>query len=299
MPTGINYLTEVWNTVHGCTPISAACARCYASAITHRFHAAKGLTNSSGAFNGKVVCDESKLTMPLHWKRPRVIGCNFMADTFHDAVPDHFIDRIMAVAMLCPQHRFMFLTKRAKRMAEYFSFTRGPTNVLARVLDAARGMDKPKGWTAPMPAGWPYPNVYLGVTVEDQQRADERLAELAKFASSGWATWISAEPLLEAIDILPACGFQEQIAPHFNQDGDFLGDETVAIPQTAPALCVCGCESGPGRRRMRDDWARRLRDQCQAAGVAFWMKQCEVNGRVTENLADFPADLRIRQTPGI
>jgi len=301
VPTGITYLDEAWNTVYGCTPISPGCANCYAAEVTFGL-ARKGQTNKAGLsngrdFNGVVRCLEDRLTMPLHWKRPRVIGVNFMGDTFHESVPSRFILKLFAVMSLCPQHQFMMLTKRAGEMAGWFA-QYGSDEVyrqVSRWLDHEDGdpLGEGKIWDAAHNlAGvlpWPLPNVLLGVTVEDQQRADERIPWLLKCPGR---KWLSVEPMLEPINLrtgvyASVCGGERGTS----LDGLAMGDGI--------SLVIVGCESiqrRPGRP-MSLDWARSLRDQCKAAGVAYYVKQLEVDGKVTDHMPDFPADLRIREFP--
>lgn len=198
--------------------------------------------------------------------RSRRIFVNSMSDLFHENVTDEMRDKIFAVMALCPQHTFQVLTKRPARMLEYFKgLLCGRISFeAARIIEAnwprLRAMPEGFRWSVEEPfvcrvSGgvgeyWPLRNVWLGVSVEDQKTADDRLDYLCEIASRGWQTMVSFEPLLGAVD--PGSWWLS------------LGARTWAI---------VGGESGPAARPMHPEWARGLRDQCAAAGVPFFFKQ--------------------------
>lgn len=300
--SSIEWTDATWNPIVGCSIVSPGCTNCYAMGIAHRFREmyqgrawsgkpAGGLTKS---VNGKAVwtgmlglAPDHIITAPLRWKRPRRIFVNSMGDLFHEDVPDAWIDRVFAVMALCPQHTFQILTKRAKRMREY----------MARVLGATefpRGFRCPpwpnllnrveRDWIKENPnymkdirpllmrnirvlADGPLPNVWLGVSCEDQRRADERVPDL--LATPAAVRFVSAEPLLGPIDFTM-----------LHHDGvvniDALNG-SHGISTKAPSVkldwIIAGGESGPGARPMHPDWVRAIRDQCAAAGTAFFFKQ--------------------------
>jgi len=158
--TAIPWAEKAWNVTRGCTLVSAGCYNCYARAYHHRFEEYRGW----GPF-GEVVTLPEKLDEPRHWKKPaRVFVCS-RSDLFHAAVPDLFIRAVIATAQECPQHTFLFLTKRPERMLD-FNFP---------------------------------PNAWAGVTVENQAAADERLPLLAQVDAP--VRFVSVEPLLESVDL--------------------------------------------------------------------------------------------------
>lgn len=265
--TKIEWTEATWNPITGCSVHSPGCTNCYAMKLAGtrlRNHPSReGLTIETKAgpvWTGEVRFNHQWLDQPLRWSRPRLIFVCAHADLFHEAVPDEWIDRVFAVMALAPRHTFQVLTKRADRMRAYLS---GFTCDGARrfhVADAAgRMMEDGDRAHATIAANcdWPLPNVWLGVSAEDQLRADERVPDL--IATPAAVRWVSAEPLLGPID---------------------LGQLQEGLPKNAwltwlDALdwVVVGGESGHGARPMHPDWARNLRDQCAETGVAFHFKQ--------------------------
>lgn len=302
--TKIEWTDATWNVVNGCTVHSPGCTNCYAMKQAHRFPPRQGLTlktNGGMVWTGEVRFNEAVLTQPLRWKRRRRIFVCAHGDLFHESVPDAWIDRVFAVMALCPQHQFQVLTKRSARMREYLRNT-GDMGIChgtpRRVWQAMYGEAKSPAsaevldswYGGPTRAQWPLPNVWLGVSVEDQARADERVPDL--LATPAAVRWLSCEPLLGPIKLprvdfhCDLCGGTGMLARwpkgkchHCNGRGDIPSistDPKFGTPLT-PMRCidwiVVGGESGPKARPMHPDWARSLRDQCEAAGVPFLFKQ--------------------------
>ena len=116
----IEWTNATWNPVVGCTKVSEGCKNCYAEKMAGRIATmsnkaamkyAKVVTHK-GKWSGEIYCDESVLDKPLHWRKPRMIFVCSMGDLFHKDVPFEFIDKVMAIISLCPQHTFQILTKR-------------------------------------------------------------------------------------------------------------------------------------------------------------------------------------------
>lgn len=243
--SAIQWTDATWNPTTGCTKVSPGCAHCYIER-TPAFRIA-GRTFVKGHI--PLQLHEDRLEQPLRWRKPRRVFVNSLSDLFHDDVPDEFIDRVFAVMALCPQHTFQLLTKRAGRMREYLSFTRGPCNVLTRVITAAREMPKPKSWTAPGAFGWPYRNVRVGVSIENQPMADKRFPIICELGEAGWNTMVSLEPLLGPVRI---------------------PDRYLALGRKA--WCIPGGESGPRARPCALQWIESIVEQCPT-GVACFVKQ--------------------------
>jgi len=307
--TKIEWTQDTWNPVTGCSVVSPGCANCYAMGLagTRLAHhpSRAGLTTMSKAgpvWNGKVRLNEDWLTQPLKWKRPRMIFVCAHGDLFHENVPDEWIDRVFAVMALSPQHTFQVLTKRAQRMREYMVSSR---------RDAWSIAADPMGDFAPLSpqeyanrahiavsvptlecirwesvfSRFPLPNVWLGVSTEDQPRADERVPEL--LATPAAVRFVSAEPLLGAIDFnkIDIAAWLRRYRPD-SDIGLNAYDPDMRFPLLSPFehfgsgasypgldWIIVGGESGPNARPMHPDWARNIRDQCAEAGVPFFFKQ--------------------------
>lgn len=258
------YWDVSWSPIRGCSHDSPGCANCWAERMAGRF-SGRGrpfdrIASPLGMWTGRVELIESELVKPLHWRKPRVIALNWMGDLFHESLPDEAIDRVFAVMALCQQHKFLVLTKRSGHMMRHF--TCWPERQ-ERVDDAIHSMQK-KGRCV----DWPLPNVALGVSVEDQQRADERIPDL--LATPAAMRFVSVEPMLGVVDLTDVTAdTPETRGP---TQWDVLDDTGEEAPARLDWV-VCGGESGPGARPMHPDWARSLRDQCQAAGTPFLFKQ--------------------------
>lgn len=256
--TRIEWTDQTWNPIRGCTRVSEGCRHCYAERQAARFAGPgqpfDGYVTGSGAgarWTGRVELVEAKLYEPLGWRRPRRVFVNSMSDLFHESLPDECIDRVFAVMALAPQHTFQVLTKRHERMREYMSGDRyGVVNAAVEIVSDARGDVAGLVQRENMDATglWPLPNVWLGMSVEDQPTADERMPVLS--ATPAAVRYVSAEPLLGPVDLRPWL---------------------VATPRLD--WVIVGGESGPGARPMHPDWVRSLRDQCAEAGVPFFFKQ--------------------------
>jgi protein gp37 len=277
----IEWTEEVWNPIVGCSVISPGCTNCYAmrdawrkgfNPKTPQYHGLTRSVNDKPVWTGEVRLVDIALLKPLRRKAPTMYFVNSMSDLFHEEVPDAWIDKVFAVMALSPQHTFQVLTKRAKRMREYF--VSGREALHTRWLWAGRDM---LGCYAGgvINGVWPLPNVWLGVSTERQQEADVRIPEL--LATPAAIRFVSAEPLLGPIDLYngdpdPRLGGHK--ATHtFLGDWWQPGDNPKGPSRHGVDWVIVGGESGPGARPMHPDWPRSLRDQCAAAGVPFFFKQ--------------------------
>jgi len=208
--SSIEWTEVTWNPLTGCTKVSPGCKHCYAERMALRLQA-MGLDKYRNGF--RLTLHPAALTEPLRWKTPHLIFVNSMSDLFHPEVPVEFIQEVFSVMATAHWHTFQALTKRASRLRE---------------LDAL--------------LSWP-PNVWMGVSVEDQRYVD-RIDDLRETGAA--IKFLSCEPLLGPLPDLPLSGI------------DWV---------------IVGGESGPGARPMEAEWVREIRDQCLAAGVAFFFKQ--------------------------
>lgn len=283
--SAIEWTDATWNPVTGCSVVSPGCTNCYAMKLAGtrlRHHPSRrGLTQPSKAgpvWTGEVRLNAHWLDQPLQWRQPRRIFVCAHGDLFHEAVPDAWIDRVFAVMALAPQHTFQVLTKRAERMREYMTAA-GPRVLKLQVT--AHPASYHELHTGDRPA-WPLPNVWLGVSAEDQTRADERIPHL--LATPAAVRFVSLEPLLGPIDILPHLFiYTHEDNARLDSDEDLHASPLPwRDPATTPAADICsprldwviaGGESGHGARPSHPDWFRSLRDQCAAAEVPFFFQQ--------------------------
>jgi protein gp37 len=305
---------------HYCEKISPGCKNCYASKMQRRFRMPE-FQESRRREDIEVFLDESKLLGLLKRRKPAMIFPFDMTDLFGHWVPDEWLDKFFAVAALTPHITYQVLTKRAGRMRDYFAagvLLRQVTRIFDRWLPEIEGTEGYDLIVAKLLAGTPnggvcpystlaLPNVWLGVSCENQATADERIPLLLQTPAA--VRWVSAEPLLGPID------FGMRNLDH-NFSLNLLTGEVDAdsAPHHYGRLdqIIVGGESGSKARDFDIHWARDIRDQCAASGAAFFMKQMGSNA-ITElddviirennftgkggDMAEWPEDLRIRQFP--
>jgi len=222
----IKWTDETWNPVVGCTKVSAGCTNCYAERMARRLKAMgqeqyQGVVDKNG-WTGRVSLVETAFEKPLRWRKPRMVFVCSMGDLFHDAVSFEFIEEIWRRMAVTKRHTFQILTKRPKRLIEFYQhYCDGP--------DFEFHSD----------------NIWLGVSVENQATADERIPLLLETPAA--VHFVSYEPALGPIE---------------------FGEHYHAID-----WLICGGESGPGARPIHPDWARSARDQCVEADVPYFFKQ--------------------------
>lgn len=316
--SGIEWCDATWNPTAGCSIVSPGCTNCYAMRLAHRFGAKAGskfagltkAVNGNPVWNGVVHLDDAALQIPLRWRKPKRIFVNSMSDLFHESLPDDAIDRVFAVMALCPQHEFLILTKRAERMRDWVLrkrdrapaseclvelYVRNP-EILVRhpfTVEQAERIGT---------ASWPPPNCWLGVSVEDQARADERIPLLLQTPAA--VRFISAEPLLGPVDFRwPAW------QPFGGNVNEFDGLRRLD-------WVIVGGESGHGARPFDIAWARSTIAQCRAAGVACFVKQLgshpvgwwsnelgprsnrqSIKNKKGSDISEWPQELRVREFP--
>ena len=231
-----------------CVHKSAGCANCY-SELFQRWTGIQEPFTPSGLKNVEPLLDAKILAAPLTWRKPRRIFVCSQPDLFGEWWPDEWIDKVFAVMALAPQHIFQVLTKRPERMRAYLSKATVRHHVCAG--DGCPYCSD-SGLTAWSLA--PYPNVWLGVSVEDQPTADERIPLLLQTPAA--VRFISYEPALGSISLL-------------NADGD--GPRSGI--RGALHWGIYGGESGPGARPNDISWAREFIRQCRVCGIAPFVKQ--------------------------
>ena len=298
----IEWTDATWNPVTGCSVVSPGCTNCYAMRLAGtrlRDHPSRaGLTEMSKAgpvWTGEVRLNENWLDQPLRWRKPRLVFVCAHGDLFHESVPDEWIDLVFAVMAMSPRHTFQVLTKRPERARRYLTRIMvgdcGPEDVV-NAGDIVASTFRPTDVDI-ADVEWPLANVWLGVSVEDQRRADERIPPLLNTPAA--VRFVSAEPLLGPVDLTRIGWGGNLIAG--NTDALSGLDTCLEFPGEPRAAysrldwVIVGGESGPGARDMDPAWARGLRDRCAEAGTAFFMKQMA-------HKAPIPDDLKVRAFPG-
>lgn len=257
--SAIEWTDEVWNPVTGCSKVSPGCAHCYAERVSHRFGATSEPWIEANA-RRNVVLQPDRLSAPLHWRKPRRVFVNSMSDLFHELIPDEYIAAAFGVMAANPNHTFQVLTKRPERMLAWFRWLddRSPDDTHAArcwAYSLKTGDIRDDEWRGGH-RSWPLSNVWLGVSVENQHWADERIPLLVK--TPAVKRFISAEPLLGPVNLR-----------------DWMADCGDPTCPCVPWLdwVIVGGESGPKARRLDADWVRAIRDDCAAANVPLFFKQ--------------------------
>jgi len=227
---------EVWNVVTGCSKVSQGCKNCYAEVMHKRL---QGMypEKYSHDFLGGAHEHEDLLTLPLKWKTPRTVFVNSMSDLFHGDVSFTFIDAVIRVMSDLDQHTFIILTKRPERILDFIKWKK------VQIV-----------WTLPS-------NVWIGVSVENQEAANERIPILLNIPCR--VKFLSCEPLLENINILKYFELAKDRGIYPFMAGFIKKVDWVIV----------GGESGHNARPMHPDWVRSIKDQCEKANVPFFFKQ--------------------------
>jgi len=322
--TKIEWTEYSWNPVTGCSKISEGCRNCYAERMAKRLAGRCGYPEDE-AF--KVMLHPERLMEPLLWKKPKRVFVCSMGDLFHDDVNDGFLCRVFDAILAAEQHIFLVLTKRPKRMMNFFK------KCIHGTLS----------------------NLWVGVTVENQEVANKRIPLLLQTPAA--VHFISCEPLLGPVDLRPwikryyhggvpglrvgdtllppsitgkstLLEYAKKVDPNGPQRADrvylttdleaarlfalvypyghvyravpalplendpdcnepglsYQTPTAIVVPPDTPVIdwVIAGGETGPGARPMHPDWVRSLRDQCQAAGVPFFLKQMHIGGKLVK-----------------
>lgn len=240
----IAWTERVWNPVTGCTKVSAGCKNCYAERIAHRYWGERKFTD--------VQTHPDRLDAPLHWRKPSRVFVNSMSDLFHEDVPDEFIAQIFGVMARATRHTFQVLTKRPERMETLMIDGDWKRRVL---VDA--GISPPENWDSQEFANrdWLCGNVWLGVSVENQEQAEKRIPSLLQTPAA--VLWLSVEPMLGPVNFgldLKTLKIGLEI---------YRGVDWVVV----------GGESGHGFRPMEIKWLESVVGQCRESCIPVFVKQ--------------------------
>lgn len=305
--TKIEWTDSSWNPITGCEPISAGCQKCYARKMAIRLQGRAGYPRADPFQPGTVHPD--KWADPIRWRKPRKIFVCSMGDLFHVDVRKHDFHAVIGIIAATPRHTFQLLTKRPenalrrmKRLAEMSESER--CSVLHEAVKHAMGYDHPKR-PAVNSCPWPLPNLWIGVTTENQPMADKRLPMLFDIPAA--VRFVSVEPMLSPVNLdpwikrvdvchggceaesvpqdkdrCPECGRTNMLISVWGdeqlnqlQSGERYGIDGVHPGDDGPSLhwVICGAETGGGARPMDPEWARSIRDRCTEAGVSFFLKK--------------------------
>jgi protein gp37 len=250
---------------------------------------------------------EKALDAPLHWKKPSRIFVNSMSDLFHEKLPEADVLSVFQVMAKCPRHTFQILTKRPEKMMVFLHERRWRNLGYSAAIGGSYCVslipgDHRDGKSYDRDGDY-LPNVWLGVSVEDQKTADERIPLLLQTPAA--VRFVSYEPALGPVD------FSKIIMP----DGDHLDALYNDGADAGIDWVIVGGESGPGTRPFDIDWARKVIEQCKAAGVACFVKQLgakpfqsprgnspkgyklSLKDRKGGDISEWPADIRVREFP--
>lgn len=283
----IEWTDATWSPATGCAPISEGCQNCYARRMANRLRGRCGYPKENPF---KVTLHPERLDEPLKWRKPRKVFVCSMSDLFHPDVPFDYITQVFDV--MCswrwpnkeaerigdeslledPGHTYMVLTKRPERVQDWLQwlFEYWPGDSPVNVNLSAEGHFGRHIW--------------LGVTAENQRRADERIPILLQIPAA--VRFVSIEPMLGPVDLTKINQGSDSWINALT--GDWIGYHHYGgawtVNNSYPRLdwVICGSESGPNRRPAKIEWIRDLRDQCKAAGIPFFLKQMEVDGKVVK-----------------
>jgi protein gp37 len=274
--TKIQWCDYSWPVVNGCRRISPGCQACYAERLTAtrlrhtpKYQGLAEMTPSGPRWTGETRLWEPDLMMPLKLKKPSRIFVADMGDLFYEGVPDWWIDQVFAMMASCPQHTFQVLTKRPQRMEAYFRHAGREDDDGLRfrwAQEAYHLLGRDPGEAT----DFPLPNVHLGISTENREMLLSRYEALARTEAA--IRFLSYEPALGPLHV-------------------------TDLRPILPDWVICGAESGPGRRPMAVEWAIDVRNECQVLGIPFFMKQMEINGKVTGDIRQFPEALQVREWP--
>lgn len=285
----IEWTDHTFNPWRGCVKVSPGCDHCYAETLSKRNPATLG---EWGKDANRVIAADAYWKKPEKWEREaeafyakhgrrQRVFCASLGDVFENRLD-----------LAAPRLRLLDLIRRTPSL-DWLLLTKRPKNVMPLLHKAYMDVCDPDGAGAPYEgldlmdwlADWqehgsPPTNIWIGTSVEDQERADQRIPALLRVPAA--VRFLSMEPLLGPVDLTL------QLEPRLDRHAAGLSDDPLAASMLADAICsghgsgpmlpsldwvIVGGENGHGARPMHPEWARSLRDQCAEAGVPFFFKQ--------------------------
>ena len=276
----IAWTEKTWNPVVGCTKVSLGCKNCYAEFMAFRlanmgqkkyqrviYHPDIVFEEKKGKWNNKIYCDESALDNITPRQKAKMIFVCSMGDLFHESVPFEFIAKVWKVIAFCEQHIFQVLTKRHDRMLEFVKWLENKY-----CYDGGKLMFKGDNGVGYQYKEWPLPNLWLGVSAENQEMADKRIPILLQIPAM--VRFVSLEPLLGPVDLTAIkWGYLEKTSGCskpvvYNTLESYKGHGGID-------WVIIGAESKgqyPGRR-CKINWINNIVAQCETANVPCFVKQ--------------------------
>lgn len=326
--TKIEWTDESWNPTRGCRRVSEGCRNCYAEGVAARF-CGEGLpyeglaemTEKGPRWTGEGMFVPKVLDAPLRWTRPRMVFVNSMSDLFFEEFTFSQIAAVFGVMAAAKQHTFQVLTKRPERALEFFAWLDECADDLVglctqnqvkewwrgNALRVAASKITPHEKLTEVVTQWPLPNVWMGVSAENQDTANERVPKLLEMPAA--VRFVSAEPLLGPINFKSIVDEKADI--------DAIRGERAwhSKPVLAPftfRFCekldwiIVGGESGKGAREMEVSWVEEILDDARGSDTRVFVKQmgkvwAKQNGSSDSkggDMEDWPEHIRVRQFPG-
>jgi protein gp37 len=318
--TKIEWCDSTWNPISGCTPISEGCQHCYASAMVKRFPNLHG--GLAIPFSMPLI-HRDRLEAPLHWRKPRRIFVGSMTDMFHEDVKTEWIVSVLKVIAACPQHIFLFLSKRPERMRVFFqnivdekiavsaettcSECAPHKDASSERISASQNEVAGNGrvGNATPPTRWNDGKRHCSQIRNDKKSDIGNLLSDNLEAYLNWPfpknLWlgvtVESAKHLDRLDILrtiPAAKRFVSFEPMIDACRPFSYHAFHDIDLSGIGWVIVGCETGPNARPFSATWARMMLDQCRRKGIPFFMKKATPRDR---SIDDLPADLRIREIP--
>lgn len=286
----IQWCDATFNPWRGCTKVSPACDHCYAETMSKRNQAVLGVW---GKYGSRVIASGAMWKEPLRWNREaealgvrKKVFCASLADVFEsrDTMPENSWSAVAQARI-----RLFQLIDSTKNL-DWLLLTKRPENIASILREEISLGTYGEDWNF----ADHMPNVWLGTTVENQKYADIRIPELLKVNAA--VRFLSIEPMLGEVDVSPylychGCGYSAK------DKGIQLDHHLCKNPSALIDWIILGSESGSNRRPMNLEWAESVVDQCKAAGVPVFVKQLEINGKVTGDIEQFPRELQVREFP--
>ncbi len=246
------YKGETWNPIIGCEKVSPACRECYALTMSIRLANIGSTSYYKNVVDGKKWNNEThfvetNIIQPMSWKKPRMVFVCSMSDLFHESNPMQWVNEVLKTISACPQHIFILLTKRPKRAMQILKHLYGTRSV------------------------WPAKNIWLGITAENQETANERIPILLEIPAA--KRFVSIEPMLGEVKLNQLIREEYGHAWVDNCLTGFNAHGAGGWYANKLDWVIVGGESGHKARPMHPDWVRSIRDQCKEADIPFFFKQ--------------------------